>query len=122
MLFLYATVDYSYHIVLQIEVARRLLDVNESRFIRSCSFASACFPQSVFFVSFPLRVINAFKTLWFLTSLVVIFQPPVNQFSCNALLAWYFRQVVFGIECAGAEFIGLQFDFPAFIVGYESYH
>lgn len=38
----------------QIAVTHRLVDVNESRFIRSCSFASACFPQSVFFVSFPL--------------------------------------------------------------------
>ena len=26
----------------------RLVDVNESRFIRSCSFVSVCFPQSAF--------------------------------------------------------------------------
>ena len=33
----------------QIAVTHRLVDVNESRFIRSCSFVSACFPQSVFY-------------------------------------------------------------------------
>lgn len=50
----------------QIAVTHRLVDVNESRFIRSCSFVSACFPQSVF-MPFPL----------------IIFQPPVNQLSCD---------------------------------------
>lgn len=30
----------------QIAVTHRLVDVNESRFIRSCSFVSVCFPQS----------------------------------------------------------------------------
>ena len=39
----------------QIAVTHRLVDVNESRFIRSCSFVSACFPQSVF-LSFPLII------------------------------------------------------------------
>lgn len=29
-------------------VTHRLVDVNESRFIRSCSFVSVCFPQSAF--------------------------------------------------------------------------
>jgi hypothetical protein len=32
----------------QIAVTHRLVDVNESRFIRSCSFVSVCFPQSAF--------------------------------------------------------------------------
>ena len=31
-----------------IAVTHRLVDVNESRFIRSCSFVSVCFPQSAF--------------------------------------------------------------------------
>ena len=52
MLFLYATEVNSYQMYLQIAVARRLVDVNESRFIRSCSFVSACFPQSVFLCPF----------------------------------------------------------------------
>lgn len=44
----------------QIAVTHRLVDVNESRFIRSCSFASACFPQSVF-LSFPLIINPSFQ-------------------------------------------------------------
>lgn len=56
---------------MQIAVVRRLVDVNESRFIRSCSF-----------------VVRVFRNLFFFDisrqSLVSIFQPPVNQFSCNA--------------------------------------
>lgn len=38
----------------QIAVTHRLVDVNESRFIRSCSFVSVCFPQSAFKISSPL--------------------------------------------------------------------
>ena len=40
----------------QIAVTHRLVDVNESRFIRSCSFVSACLPQSVF-ISFPFLIL-----------------------------------------------------------------
>ena len=37
----------------QIAVTHRLVDVNESRFIRSCSFVSVCFPQFCFFKFLP---------------------------------------------------------------------
>ena len=43
---------------MQIAVTHRLVDVNESRFIRSCSFVSVCFPQFAFFkISSPLFLI-----------------------------------------------------------------
>ena len=38
---------------MQIAVTHRLVDVNESRFIRSCSFVSVCFPQFAFLNFFP---------------------------------------------------------------------
>ena len=40
----------------QIAVTHRLVDVNESRFIRSCSFVSVCFPQSAFKGGETMRV------------------------------------------------------------------
>ena len=75
---------------MQIAVTHRLVDVNESRFIRSCSFVSVCFPQFVFFNFFP----PLFNSLNFL----IVLHPPVYQPSCDTQLSWNFGQVVFGIE------------------------
>ena len=50
----------------QIAVTHRLVDVNESRFIRSCSFASACFPQSVFLFLFPFESLMLLKLFGYL--------------------------------------------------------
>ena len=50
------------------------------------------------------------------------FQPIVNQFSGQAQLSGYFRQIVFGVECTGIQFFVLKFDVSAFVFGGESYH
>lgn len=56
MLFLYLTEVNEFTDYIQIAVACRLVNVNESRFIRSCSFVGACFPQSVFLLPVSLIV------------------------------------------------------------------
>ena len=98
---------------MQIAVTHRLVDVNESRFIRSCSFVSVCFPQFAF--------LNFFPPLF--NSLIFNCSPSTSlSASCDTQLSWNFGQVVFGIEGGSGQLIFLQFYLPAFVVGNETHH